>query len=413
MSATPPPPLVRVFVSCPGDLRDARAVVGQAVRALNSAPEFAGRVELVPYAYETLVPARAGMDAQDVVNSYMLRPDDCELFICLFWRRMGTPLAHFVDPTTNRPYQSGTEYEFLTAYAAAQRGPTPIVLLYRRDVPPPDPPAEEDPRAAGERRAQAARVDAFFARFAPGGDLKGLVGSFGDDAELARVIQRDVASALRTNLLPLFAGHEAAAPRAGQPLVFGLPPLPAGFVARPEATEALRLALLGSRQQVGVVAATALHGMGGLGKTVLARAAWEDPAIRGAFPDGILWATLGEAPDVARLQREWIGVLGGHLTMVSSPESGRSELQRLIGERALLLVLDDVWHAEDAQWQVARGEPWRAMARPYWNACPFSPLHALRAWAGLRVLCGWRGVRLCAPCGGACRPGRLRCAPSR
>jgi hypothetical protein len=84
---------------------------------------------------------------------------------------------------------------------------------------------------------------------------------------------------LHETLLPLFAGRNLA-PSAGEPVVFGLPPLPAGFVARPEAMAVLQKALLGSRLQVGVVAAAALYGIGGLGKTVLARAAWADPTIR-------------------------------------------------------------------------------------------------------------------------------------
>ena len=128
-------------------------------------------------------------------------------------------------------------------------------------------------------------------------------------------------------------------------MVFGLPPLPTGYVERPGSLDELRKGLLGSRPQVGVVAATALHGQGGLGKTVLARAICEDPAIRAAFPDGMLWATLGQPPDIARIQREWIRVLGGDLALASSPESGRAEMTRLIGDRAMLLVLDDVWQA--------------------------------------------------------------------
>jgi hypothetical protein len=108
----------RVFISCPGDLAAERAVVSRALAALNRDPEFAGRVELVPYAYENIFPARSGMDAQDVVNSYMLRPDDADLVICMLWRRMGTPMERFINPATNAPYQSGTEYEYLTAYAA-------------------------------------------------------------------------------------------------------------------------------------------------------------------------------------------------------------------------------------------------------------------------------------------------------
>jgi hypothetical protein len=330
------PKVAKVFISCPGDLAAERGVVNQALDALNHDPEFAGRVELVSYAYENIVPARSGMGAQDVVNSYMLRPEDAHLLICLLWRRMGTPLAHVINPTTNAPYQSGTEYEYLTAYAATQTKPTPLLLLYRcqRDAPEP---------ATEEGQQQRARVNAFFQRFEAGGDLRGLVGHFTDEDDLQATIQRDVASVLRRDLLPLLELHHG--PRADQPVVFGLPPLPAGFVPRPESLEQLRKALLGSRTQVGVVAATALHGLGGLGKTTLARAAWEDPAIRTAFADGALWATVGRTPDIARIQREWVVALQGDVFKVISDEAGKAELARRIGDRSMLLILDDVWQA--------------------------------------------------------------------
>jgi WD40 repeat protein len=332
-----------VFISCPGDLAAERGVVSQALDALNQDPEFAGRVKLVTYAYENIAPARSGMSAQDVVNSYMLRPEDADLFICLFWRHMGSIQRDLINPATNAPYQSGTEYEYLAAYAAAQQSQSlPLILLYRCQRPAPT----SAPATAGEQ-VQLERVNAFFGRFKTGGDLRGLIGHFTDDADLATIIQRDVATLLRSNLLPLLGQRNAA--HGEGPVIFGLPPLPTGLVPRPESLEQLRKALLGSHTQVGVVAATALHGQGGLGKTMLARMAWDDPTIRAAFPDGVLWATLGQTPDLTRIQREWVKALGGDITSVTSPEAGRSELSRLIGDRALLLVLDDVWQASAAE----------------------------------------------------------------
>jgi hypothetical protein len=63
----------------------------------------------------------------------------------------------------------------------------------------------------------------------------------------------------------------------------------------------------------------ALHGMGGIGKSVLARALCDDPAVQAAFPDVILWATLGQTPDLIGRRREWIDALGG---IVSEEELG-------------------------------------------------------------------------------------------
>jgi hypothetical protein len=36
--------------------------------------------------------------------------------------------------------------------------------------------------------------------------------------------------------------------------------------------------------------------MGGIGKTVLAQALCHDPAVQDAYPDGVIWATIGQNP---------------------------------------------------------------------------------------------------------------------
>jgi len=72
-----------------------------------------------------------------------------------------------------------------------------------------------------------------------------------------------------------------------------VPPLPINFVERPEALTALRDALItddGGRH----IALTALQGMGGIGKTVLAQALCHDEIVQQAFPDGIVWITIGK-----------------------------------------------------------------------------------------------------------------------
>ncbi|MDE5123960.1 MAG: NB-ARC domain-containing protein, partial [Trichodesmium sp. St19_bin1] len=86
--------------------------------------------------------------------------------------------------------------------------------------------------------------------------------------------------------------------------------LPNGYVKRPDALNSLLEALVNHHNDmVGVVGATALHGLGGLGKTVLARAICEELEILNNFPDGILWATVGQDSDPVVNQREWINTL--------------------------------------------------------------------------------------------------------
>ena len=334
--------VIKVFVSSPGDLSEERSAAKAVVAQLNDSVHYRTRFKLVAYTWEDSVPAVAGLPPQRTVDSYLLRPDEADILVCLLWHRMGTPNPALVDPETGQPYHSGTEYEFLTAYRASQQRQHPIVLVYRCTRPLP-PGRMVDPD-------QDALVDAFFARFGAGGDLQALPRSFPDETSWRTRLQQDLEEVLLHDFAITAADGAHSANGKPRPPVFFLPDnLPPDYVPRPEALEVLRKTLVGSQRQVGVVAAAAVHGQGGLGKTVLARAICEDATVRAEFPDGILWATVGQHPDVLRLQQEWIRQLGGDLSAAPTSTEAKAELQRVLRDRAMLLVLDDVWQAEDAQ----------------------------------------------------------------
>src|SRR5262249_33520656 len=130
--------------------------------------------------------------AQETVDAYLLQPAEADILICMLWLRMGSPQQR-IDPATNQPYQSGTEYEFLTAYRAYQTQGRPLILLYRcmRDAP--------DPAAIDQE--QADRVAAFFNRFDVGGDLQGLVGSFDDPTTLRDKLRYDLSLVLQRDFI--------------------------------------------------------------------------------------------------------------------------------------------------------------------------------------------------------------------
>ncbi len=96
---------------------------------------------------------------------------------------------------------------------------------------------------------------------------------------------------------------------------------------------------------------TAIHGVGGFGKTALAIELCYDEQFRERYPDGILWTTLGEEIDTAGrlarvrdLIRWWTEKDPPAFETV--PAAGAHLRQELKGKRALLVV-DDVWRPED------------------------------------------------------------------
>ncbi|MEV6302843.1 NB-ARC domain-containing protein [Actinoplanes sp. NPDC051861] len=124
-----------------------------------------------------------------------------------------------------------------------------------------------------------------------------------------------------------------------------LPALTGREVPRPELMD--RLVDLVLAPAAGTVAmATALRGAGGFGKTTLARMLAHDPRLRDRFPDGIVWVTFGSdltGPDLANEINGVCALLTGAPAALPTPVQAGAELARRIGDRRVLLVLDDVW----------------------------------------------------------------------
>jgi NB-ARC domain/TIR domain len=136
------------------------------------------------------------------------------------------------------------------------------------------------------------------------------------------------------------------------------PPLPVNYVERPEALAALRNSLItadGGRQ----IALTALQGMSGIGKTVLAQALCHDEVVQQAFPDGVIWVTVGKESivDVVTRMREVGKQLGDDLARYDNETGCRNQYRSTIRSKAALIVVDDVWRASDLELLRAEGSP--------------------------------------------------------
>ena len=89
--------------------------------------------------------------------------------------------------------------------------------------------------------------------------------------------------------------------------------------------------------------------MGGIGKTVLAKALTEDEVVQRDFPDGIVWITAGKERkrDFIEEMREVAKALGDDLRRFKKPLECENQYRTTIANKAALIVVDDVWTIDD------------------------------------------------------------------
>lgn len=122
------------------------------------------------------------------------------------------------------------------------------------------------------------------------------------------------------------------------------PPLPIHYVDRPEYRESVQALLLDDRPAIpGTLVVSAIYGLGGIGKSVLAAAVAHAPDVEAKFRDGTLWAVLGQQPDILSFLNNWIRELGDDY-QPTTVEPASKRLRTLLHDKKVLLVVDDVWH---------------------------------------------------------------------
>ena len=121
------------------------------------------------------------------------------------------------------------------------------------------------------------------------------------------------------------------------------PPRVANYIERPEALHAVRDTLFAEDHRQ-PIALTAIAGMGGIGKTVLAKALTEDEVVQRAFPDGIVWVTAGKERkrNFIEEMREVAKALGDDLTGYDTALACENRYRTVIAQKAALIVVDDV-----------------------------------------------------------------------
>ncbi len=132
--------LYRVFLSSPGDVAAERAIARHVIQRLNYDPAIAEYAQLKLIAWDSedsRTPLLATKTPQQAINEGLLLPSQCDIVIVIFWSRMGTPLDVATHGTRldGKPYESGTEWEYLDASTQSLKEGFPYVIVYRRNEP--------------------------------------------------------------------------------------------------------------------------------------------------------------------------------------------------------------------------------------------------------------------------------------
>jgi hypothetical protein len=130
----------------------------------------------------------------------------------------------------------------------------------------------------------------------------------------------------------------------------------------------LRDVLFAGRQRQ-PLALTALSGMGGIGKMVLAHAVMRDSLVQDAFPDGVVWITIGKENTVDLLAsfREVGKALGDDLQGYETLPAAINRYKTVLAQRAVLMVVDDIWKKSDLS------RSWRTPSAPGCCSPPATP----------------------------------------
>lgn len=152
-----------------------------------------------------------------------------------------------------------------------------------------------------------------------------------------------------------------AEPSATAPSYATLPPLPGLVIGRDAVLEQLKTRLgvgqQGGRGRPGPI--TTIHGFPGQGKTTVALTLGYDEEVRRSFPGGVLWADLGERPQVdllGELGRWGKALQTNRVQEAPDVATAAKRLAELLQEPRVLLIVDDVWEKDHgAVFATARG----------------------------------------------------------
>ena len=127
------------------------------------------------------------------------------------------------------------------------------------------------------------------------------------------------------------------------PIPFQAPPEPRDlYVGRESFIFDLKQQLLAGRN-------IALCSAPGTGKTLIATKLAHDPELREKYPHGVLWAKLGEQPDVSGILRAWgesLDISPNDPDWYIDQRHAATIMRQKLARRRMMLIIDDAWQSD-------------------------------------------------------------------
>ena len=113
---------LRVVIASPNDVKEEREALDKVINKVNNITAESLGLVLKGVRWETDSYPGFHIDGPQGLIDPIIKIEDCDILICIFWKRFGTPIKE--DGKT------GTEHEFYKAYEAWKQNNKPHIMLY-------------------------------------------------------------------------------------------------------------------------------------------------------------------------------------------------------------------------------------------------------------------------------------------
>ncbi|KAL7616324.1 hypothetical protein Lser_V15G03602 [Lactuca serriola] len=115
--------------------------------------------------------------------------------------------------------------------------------------------------------------------------------------------------------------------------------------------EALMMKLLGNEESDENVSIVSIVGMGGIGKTTLAKVLYNEDKVKDHF-ELRAWVCVSEELDVFNISKAIFQAVTGKNEAFANLDLLHVALKEELSKKRFLLVLDDVWNEDDSKWEL-------------------------------------------------------------